>query len=91
MFLQQAALQTPSLQAAVKCPRPQSVAGGGELAHATARSRGSSRSSGRAMNPPGWAGAAAWVMERQQQGGGCLGGCPWVAPAGLAPPFPSVS
>lgn len=91
MFPQQAALQTPSLQAAAKCPRPRSVARRGERAHTSAPSRGSSHSPatpGGAINTPGWAGAASWVMERQQQWGGCLAGCSWVAPAGLVPTSP---
>lgn len=79
MFPQQAALQTPSLQAAAKCPCPQSAA----------RSQGSLHRSGGAINTPGWAGEASWVMERQRQGGWwCLGGGSWVALAGLAPTSP---
>lgn len=80
MFPQQAALQTPSLQAAAKCPCPRSAA----------RSRGALHRSGGAINTPGWAGEASWVMERQRQGGvsgrGLLGCTCW-----FSPHLPSIS
>lgn len=78
MFSQQAALQTPSLQTAAKCPLPRSVSHRGECTHTSTPSQGSSHSpsTGGQLIARGVINSS-WVMERWQQSkGGVQKGAP---------------
>lgn len=69
MFSQQAALQTPSLQAAAKCPW--SMSRRGECTHTPSQGSSHSRSTGGQLIVRGVINSS-WVVERWQQSKGAV-------------------